>query len=359
MINIILICIIVILIILGLGIFIKIINPLNKLINQLESESDDFNSFNIKQKGLIGRLISQIIKLNNKTLTTSTVDSSELNNEFNDLSSETAKALALISKINTLMEDTTNGALLQSENVTKSTSAMNDISIGIQETSKNIQTASELVSETTNSASTGQQAINKAMEQMKSIGSNISELYTTIKQLESFSTEINTILGIITGISGQTNLLALNAAIEAARAGESGRGFSVVAEEVRKLAEQSSTSAKQIGILIENIQNKTKEAVNSTNVSIEGIKTGINSVNLAGDAFKKVSDSIYNVDGRIQELASNAEQISSSTGQIIGLIDFTRKVQDGGVDKIQKTCEVVKTEIEIIDNIHKTVSAVN
>ncbi|MBC2581752.1 methyl-accepting chemotaxis protein [Clostridium sp. DJ247] len=348
---------IIILIVLVIGTYIKIISPLRKIIKQLESGLNNFNidSLNIRQKGLIGRLVSAIIILYNKSLISSTVESPKIYNKFNDLSVQSTKAAELINELNTLMEDTMKGAQLQSQNVNKSTNAMDDILLGVKETAQNIQYASELVSETSISASAGQQAINKAMEQMKSIDIKISGLYTTIHELETFSTEINTIVGIITGISSQTNLLALNAAIEAARAGETGRGFSVVAEEVRKLAEQSSQSAQQISILIENIQSKTKEAVNSMNISIQDIKTGINSVNSAGDSFGKVSESIYNVDGRIQELACNAEQVSSSTGEIIKLIEFTRKVQDGGVAKIQKTSEIIKTEIEVINNIDRTI----
>lgn len=344
-------------------IYINIITPLKKIVTQLELGDTDFNldSINIKRKGLLGRLTSAITILYNKTSIpiASTLESPNTINDLSKLLIQSTKATELINQINDLMVDTTNGALIQADNVTKSTHAMSAMSEGVNTTAENIQHVSRLISETSTSANIGQDEIHKAMKQMESIDIKISELYSIIQKLESFSLEINTIVSVITGISSQTNLLALNAAIEAARAGESGRGFSVVAEEVRKLAEQSSQSAQQISLLIENIQGNTTEAVNSMNTSIQDIKTGIDSVNSAGNAFEKVSQSIYHVDNKIQELTSNTEELSSSTGEIIKLIDFTRKVQDGGVSKIQQTSEVIKTEMEIIKNIDTTLDALN
>lgn len=364
MLNIILSVSIIILLSAILTIYFNIITPLKKLIKQLELGINDSNldSINIKRKsGLIKRLISVITILYKQTSIpmAKTSESQNVNNELSILLDQAYKATELINQINNLMTDTTHGALIQADNVTKSTHAMSAMSEGVNATAENIQHISKLVGETSASANIGQEEIHKAMKQMESIDSKISELYSIIQKLESFSLEINTIVSVITGISSQTNLLALNAAIEAARAGESGRGFSVVAEEVKKLAEQSSQSAQQISLLIENIQDKTKEAVNSMNTSIQDIKTGIDSVNSAGGAFKQVSQSIYYVDNKIQELTSNTEELSSSTGEIIKLIDFTRKVQDGGVSKIQQTSEVIKSEMKIIENIGTTLDALN
>lgn len=358
MVEIILGIIVVILVILSVLVYVKVINPLIKIIKQLEAESgSDVKLLNIRKNGLAGRLVSAINKIIEKTSISGNEEAHENFDGLADLSAKSQKALELINQVSSFMKRTAEGSLMQYDNVDKSTAAMKEMAAGVNESAVNIQNTSELVSQTSVTASKGQEVITKAMEQMKAIDDKIGQLYKNIQELEQFSTEINKIVGIITGISSQTNLLALNASIEAARAGESGRGFSVVAKEVGKLAEQSSESAKQISALVENIQNKTKEAADSMDISVQYVREGTASVDSAGTAFNKVSENICDVEAKIEELASNSEQMSASTGEVTDMIDATRKCQDSGVNIIKKADSIFETEVKVIDDINKMLEA--
>lgn len=133
----------------------------------------------------------------------------------------------------------------------------------------------------------GTKAIDKVSAQMQSINETVVSLSEAFKHLTERSNEIGNITEVITSIAEQTNLLALNAAIEAARAGEQGKGFAVVADEVRKLAEQSAQSAEQITRLITIIQNDTKQTMNSVISATGEVKEGLVVVHEAGGAFQK------------------------------------------------------------------------
>lgn len=133
----------------------------------------------------------------------------------------------------------------------------------------------------------GNEIIKNAVQQMDKIQTSIDNLNNVIFGLGDRSSEIGQIVEVITSIAEQTNLLALNAAIEAARAGENGKGFAVVSEEVRKLAEESSLSAQRISVLIDGIQTETNRAVESMQFTTNEVVIGMNSVNTAGEAFKK------------------------------------------------------------------------
>jgi len=135
------------------------------------------------------------------------------------------------------------------------------------------------------------------------------------------STQIVKIVEVITGIAEQTNLLALNAAIEAARAGEQGRGFSVVAEEVRKLAEQSSSSAKQIVTLVGNIQRETDRALQVMEKGKIEVNAGVEAVTIAGTSFKTIVSEIETVVEQIRQVTEAAKDLAGGTIQAVESID--------------------------------------
>ncbi|QCR33849.1 methyl-accepting chemotaxis protein [Lysinibacillus sp. SGAir0095] len=198
-----------------------------------------------------------------------------------------------------------------------------EISISTQETTASINyiaNSISLVSEhsnaTTEESERGNIALNKTIEQMKSINNTVLASSSVIKDLGSRSSEIEKIVGVISGISEQTNLLALNAAIEAARAGENGKGFAVVAEEVRKLAEESRRSAEQITHLILDIQNNTMEAVASMDKCTLEVETGLHLINETGESFGKIVLSATDVSKKSEEVSVTSEQIAASVEEM-------------------------------------------
>lgn len=167
---------------------------------------------------------------------------------------------------------------------------------------------------------TGSKIVQNAAEQMQQIEDTVDGLGQVISGLERQSREIGKITTVIADIAAQTNLLALNAAIEAARAGEQGRGFSVVAEEVRSLAEQSAAAAQEISGLISDIQLDAVSAVSAMEKGKREVKTGTEVFNTAGRAFNEISGHISQVLGEAELIAGNLTQLSQSSQKIVETI---------------------------------------
>jgi methyl-accepting chemotaxis protein len=162
----------------------------------------------------------------------------------------------------------------------------------------------------------GRSAIKQTIEQMNSIHTTVEQVAKTIQDLGEQTKHIGNIVEVITEIAGQTNLLALNAAIEAARAGEHGKGFAVVADEVRKLAEESSQSAKRISDYIQDIQEKFNALIQEMEHGTKEVATGIEVVNFAGNSFTKIETSIDDVACKINEVSSSIQQLVSGVEQV-------------------------------------------
>ena len=200
---------------------------------------------------------------------------------------------------------------------------INHIAEHIEQVSQNTSNVTKITSETEGSAETGKKAIKAVAEQMHKIAGQAESMQSAINNLATSSAKINEIVGVITAIAEQTNLLALNAAIEAARAGEHGRGFAVVADEVRKLAEQSQESAQQIGVLIQENQANIDKVLAAMKVELEDVGTGLEVVDGADKSFKEItglidagSETLQNIIGLIEEVARGSEQMVRGIRQV-------------------------------------------
>ncbi|MGN4126927.1 methyl-accepting chemotaxis protein [Lysinibacillus sphaericus] len=214
----------------------------------------------------------------------------------------------------------------QMRTIIETSDVVNQMVQGVQTIAGNSTIVSEAATQAEQLSVDGNDIIKTAVQQMNSIQISIGSLDDVISGLGERSAEIGQIVEVITGIAAQTNLLALNAAIEAARAGEHGKGFAVVSEEVRKLAEESSASAQRISELITRIQAETNKAVDSMQFTTNEVKTGINNVNVAGESFEKIQYAINEVSVQIQEVSTSvqqmvagADQMSKSMAQINGI----------------------------------------
>jgi len=231
-------------------------------------------------------------------------------------------------------------------------STVQEIAKGAQQVSKGAGEAQDASKKTSDSASAGSQAAKLVNEKMLEISSSTKEGAMKVKSLGEKSAEIGKIVDTIQNISEQTNLLALNAAIEAARAGEAGRGFAVVADEVRKLAEESGKASGQISELIQSIQSEIGSAVSSMDANSRKVDDGADAVlealksfdqipQLVGDVSKvmsemaaiaeenaagseEVSASVEEVTGAMQQVSSAAQQLSSSAEQLKQLVSRFR-----------------------------------
>src|SRR5208282_5357067 len=158
-------------------------------------------------------------------------------------------------------DDMTAGATQQDQEITNTSSAVEELTVSMKQVSNNAEASAEAARRALDAAEQGNRAVSDTLEGMQRIRASVQATAKKIKSLGDRSLEISEIINVINDITEQTNLLALNAAIEAARAGEAGRGFAVVADEVRKLAEHSRSATKDIAALIKAIQAETNEAV--------------------------------------------------------------------------------------------------
>ncbi len=188
---------------------------------------------------------------------------------------------------------------------------------GIEEVDTNFQKVVESFLEASSKAEEGIQVINKGINQMATIRENFSSVIQAIARLDLKSKEIMNIVEMITKISKQTNLLALNAAIEAARAGEQGRGFTVVASEVRKLAEQSAGAAKDIGALVSSIQEEISHTETVIQTVNQDVKAGESVITDAGDTFNDIYNNIEDVSNQVMNVSVSMEEVFSAAKSAI------------------------------------------
>lgn len=201
--------------------------------------------------------------------------------------------------------------------------SLQSITAGIMRIAESSTDVSELSRSTATEAENGTVAVLQNVQQMKEIDASVQNFGGVISSLAHRSNEIGKIVDVINGIAEQTNLLALNAAIEAARAGENGKGFAVVASEVRKLAEQSQDSTKQIAQLIQNIKQETDQSVTMMKEVSGQTKAGLSTTEASAARFQKILERtqemtprIEDVTATVEEIAANVQEVSASATEI-------------------------------------------
>ncbi len=204
----------------------------------------------------------------------------------------------------------------QNSQITAIAAAVEELSQTVTENSMGSQKAADVARNNGQVATEGYEVVEKTVEKMKEIAVVVKQSAENIVQLGNSSKQIGEIISVIDDIADQTNLLALNAAIEAARAGEQGRGFAVVADEVRKLAERTTEATQQIAKMIQNIQKETEMSVLAMNKGNEEVQSGISLADKAGVALKEILESSKTVIDMISQIATASEEQSVTSNEI-------------------------------------------
>ncbi|GGN94786.1 methyl-accepting chemotaxis protein [Saccharibacillus kuerlensis] len=228
------------------------------------------------------------------------------------------------------IQDVAVGSEQSAHRLNDSTSVLSDVAAGMQSISGNASAVLDVSSQTIRKASEGDRLVDDTVLQIQEIDRSVHESGRIIQMLDDRSKEIEEISQFISTIAAQTNLLALNAAIEAARAGEHGRGFAVVADEVRKLAEQSQQSSSQISGLIHEIQNDMEHSTRSIGQVGTEVQAGLEAIRRTQTNFKEILELMGNLTGRVEvmsgettELSSHVQHASSNLSGILHIADET------------------------------------
>ncbi len=253
-------------------------------------------------------------------------------------------------------EDMASGAVQQDQEITNTSSAVEELTVSMKQVSNNAEASAEAARRALDAAEQGNRSVRDTLEGMQRIRASVQATAKKIKSLGDRSLEISEIINVINDITEQTNLLALNAAIEAARAGEAGRGFAVVADEVRKLAEHSRTATKDIAGLIKAIQAETNEAVVVMEEGTKEVEVGARLADQAGKALEAISSVVRQSAELVQEISlASKQQVRGTEGvanamQIIS--NITRQTSQGA----RQTARTVENMVKLSEQLNEALS---
>lgn len=268
-----------------------------------------------------------------------------------ELSASSEETTASVEQVTASISDMSKDAETQTAAINETTLALNEMSSGIERIAENSNRVSNLTREAMGYAQDGNDSVEQSMNQMTNIRHTVEQSSEMIRGLNNRSNEIDTILNVITDISDQTNLLALNAAIEAARAGEHGKGFAVVADEVRKLAEQSRESAKQIAGLIQAIQKDTVSSVAIMERVNQDVALGIQATEDTAQKFARILHSMETLNPEMEEISSTAIEFSAQTEQIVTAMNEMKTVAGHHLETSVGVASTTEEQLAAVEEI--------
>ncbi|MGE7021649.1 methyl-accepting chemotaxis protein [Solibacillus cecembensis] len=280
------------------------------------------------------------------------VNAEEVASSAEELTANADQTSLATEQVAIAIQEVASSADTQTTNASKNAESLTELSKAILHIAEISSTVTDLSQHATMQADEGGIAVQDTKDQMNSIHQSVSESNTKIQTLHDRSQQISSILDVITGIADQTNLLALNAAIEAARAGEHGKGFAVVADEVRKLAEQSQQSAKQIFELVNGIQVDTEQSVRIMAQVTEDVQSGLRVSDEAIAKFQVIVTSMREITPQMEEVSSASEQMAASVQEVTAVTEdlaFTAKGNAATSEEVAASTEEQLASMEEIN----------
>ncbi|WP_042470273.1 methyl-accepting chemotaxis protein [Bacillus ndiopicus] len=298
-----------------------IVRPIKELqANALKISDGDLTTYiEIHTKDEVGQLAEAFVSMKvslKRLLQHMEQNALHVQESAQNLSASAEQNIAASEQVTDAMQEVASSTEKQTVGIEQNAISIEEVAKGIVEVTDSTMQVSDLSSYAIQLAGEGDQSVQQTVNQMQSIHTSVSQSDETIRSLYERTKEIGSILEIITAISDQTNLLALNAAIEAARAGEHGKGFAVVADEVRKLAEQSLQSTSQIAELIAAIQQDTAQSVQSMDKATADVEQGMQLTAQAREKFTSIVEGLQNIAPKIEGISAASEEISAVVEEV-------------------------------------------
>ncbi|WP_182199971.1 methyl-accepting chemotaxis protein [Paraliobacillus salinarum] len=334
--------------------------PLRKVARRMDDVANGVltnEPLNIKRKDEIGMLVlatnkmqenlQQVLQQIKQATANVTTQSEELTQSANEVQ-EGSKQIA------TTMEELSDGAESQANSATMLTESMdqllNKIDLANKENVTTVKEAKRILTQTKQ----GSESMDQSVEMIQSIRDTVHQSVDKVKQLNEESQEISKLVQFIQDIAEQTNLLALNAAIEAARAGEHGKGFAVVADEVRKLAEQVTQSVQGITTIVTRIQNHSDEATAVLSNGYTTVEEGSKQIKQTGEVFEKIDESYTTLVSRLQNVASHLENIVQNSSKIDTAIQDVAAVSQESAAGVEETAASSQQSLSAMEEVSYT-----
>lgn len=273
-----------------------------------------------------------------------------------DLLAQSAQISQFAANFTSVSELVARGSANQNEAVQEIVTSVDNMAASITIVAQSAEQAESIAFEAGGQAQQGKDVVQEASVEINRIADSVSQIANTVASLGARSNEISGIVQVIREIADQTNLLALNAAIEAARAGEQGRGFAVVADEVRKLAERTSKATQEIGGMIGSVQSETQNAVNLMEQGISQVRQGVQLANQAGDALTQINQGSIKTKRVIEEIGGATRQGLAASIQINHSVIDIKQMTQNRVEIGLRIAESADQLAQVAVRLHDAVS---
>ena len=272
--------------------------------------------------------------------------SMQVNSSAENLASTAEEMSATSEELASQMEEVNRGAQNASASIQEVTSGIEEVAASAQNVSKATQNLTERAAQVNSSAKEGEEAVKEIADIIKQTSQKAQGTEKTVTELAENAKNIGEIVQTINSIAEQTNLLALNAAIEAARAGEAGRGFAVVADEIRKLAEESKDATNKIAEILSNIQEGTEQANVAMKETVEVVEKAAEQADVVTDRLTNILKEVENITGMIENLAASAQEQSAAAEEMSSAMDTAAKAMTSIAEQIEEMTNAVKQQAD-------------